>query len=154
VKFTVVELAGGAELAAPVEKAAAGPAENVAASLHTVQVESDLCVGELHPGHRELCAGGFNPSHGELGRRSARCVQADSTRELHAGELHPGCGELGSLRPSQDECERPREHVHGRLRRAQDEHGQPPPAQPLRAVRMKRALCVVIFLLETMVTSK
>jgi hypothetical protein len=82
VEFTVVELDGGAKLAAPVEKTAAGPAENAAASFHTAQVERDLCVCELHLGHRELRAGGFNPSHIELGRRSARCVRADSARTI------------------------------------------------------------------------
>jgi hypothetical protein len=82
VEFTVVELVGGAELAAPVEKAMAGSVENVAAGLHTAQVEHDLCVGELHPGHRELRVGGFNPSHGELGRRSMRFVRANSARTV------------------------------------------------------------------------
>ena len=45
VEFTGVELAGGTEIAAPVEKATAGSVEKPALSLHTVRVEHELCAG-------------------------------------------------------------------------------------------------------------
>jgi hypothetical protein len=45
VEFTGVKLASGAEIATPVEKAAAGPVEKATAGLHTVQVEREQCEG-------------------------------------------------------------------------------------------------------------
>ena len=42
VEFTGIELAGGAEIAAPVEKAATGPVEKAVVGLHTVRVEREL----------------------------------------------------------------------------------------------------------------
>jgi hypothetical protein len=45
VKFTSVELAGGAKLAAPVEKATADPVEKALAGLHTKRVEREMCAG-------------------------------------------------------------------------------------------------------------
>jgi hypothetical protein len=45
VKFTGVDLARGANLAALVEKAAAGPVEKATVGLHIVQVERKLCAG-------------------------------------------------------------------------------------------------------------
>ena len=43
-EFADVELAGGAEIAAPVEKDAPGPVEKAAAGLYIVLVERELCV--------------------------------------------------------------------------------------------------------------
>jgi hypothetical protein len=45
VKSISVELAGGAELAALVEKATADPVEKALAGLHTKQVEREMCAG-------------------------------------------------------------------------------------------------------------
>jgi hypothetical protein len=45
VEFTGVELAGGAEIGASVEKTAAGPVEKTTVGLHTVQVECKQCAG-------------------------------------------------------------------------------------------------------------
>jgi hypothetical protein len=45
VEFTGVEHAGGAEIATPVEKVAAGPVEKTAACLHTMWAERELCAG-------------------------------------------------------------------------------------------------------------
>jgi hypothetical protein len=45
VKSTSVELVGGAELAAPVEKAATDPVEKALVGLHTKRVEREKCAG-------------------------------------------------------------------------------------------------------------
>ena len=45
VKFTDVELAGGADLAALMEKVAVGPVEKAVAGLHNMRVERELCTG-------------------------------------------------------------------------------------------------------------
>ena len=45
VKFTDVELAGGADLAALVEKATVGPMEKAVVGLHNMRVEHELCAG-------------------------------------------------------------------------------------------------------------
>ena len=93
------------------EKVAAGPVENAAAGLHTLRVEHELCVGQLHPSCCELRVGEIPPGHGELGKRSTRCPRAgfrSGCYELHTGDLHPrpwraGQAEhekcVGSLRP-------------------------------------------------------
>ena len=44
VKFTGVDIASGANLAAMVEKAAARLVKKAAAGLHTVRVERELCA--------------------------------------------------------------------------------------------------------------
>jgi hypothetical protein len=44
-EFTGVEHAGGAEIATPVEKAAACPVEKTATGLHTMWAERELCAG-------------------------------------------------------------------------------------------------------------
>jgi hypothetical protein len=45
VEFIGVELVSGVEIAASVEKAAAGLVEKAVAGLHTVRVECELCAG-------------------------------------------------------------------------------------------------------------
>ena len=48
-EFTGVELVGGAEIGAPVEKVATCPLEKVTVDLYTAQVEGELCMGEFPP---------------------------------------------------------------------------------------------------------
>ena len=89
-EFTDVELAGGAKLAAPVNKVVAGWPLQVAQGRVTPQPR--------RAGHaeHEMCAGGLRPG----------------CDELHAGELRTGYGVLGSFRPGQYE--------RGRWRRARE----------------------------------
>ena len=112
VEFTTVELVGGTDLAALVEKAAADPVEKAwwvstlcwwSASRAWGEVRCELRVGEFHPGRRELHASEFCPSHDESWAGGARDVCGRAAR----GRASLSCGRMGSLRPCQDEREQP-----------------------------------------------
>jgi hypothetical protein len=102
VNFTGVELAGGAEITALMEKATIDLVEKAAVGLHTVLVVSSVAscaqgMGEYHPGRRERArARSTRPRRiGQAERKMCVSGLRSSNRELHVGELHPASGKLG-----------------------------------------------------------